>query len=61
MTENAKTRQNAYFEMANNGEGEGGILEYVPFLAPKAILAGPNWHIAHLDHVSYKIRLQLGL
>ena len=83
MTENAKTRQNAYFEMtpkqehffihtfssfqcilffkkkifsvANNGEG-GGI-RLCPLLAPLCNLTGSNWHIAHLNHVYYKIRL----
>ena len=28
-----------------------------PLLSPKRNLPGPNWHIAHLHHVSHKIRL----
>ena len=89
MTENAKTHQNAYFEMApkawtllhtyfqnismhsvsqeiifsvaNNREGGGDFrLEY-PLLGPQGNITEPNWHIAHLDHASYKLRLQLGL
>ena len=89
MTENAKTRQNAYFEMAPKSEHffihtfrsfqcirfvEKTILfcrkqrgrrernfRLCPPSGPQDNLAGPNWHIAHLDHVYYKIRLQLGL
>ena len=89
MTENAKTRQNAYFEMTpkqehffihtfrsfqcisvcqetffsvamTGEEGGGAILDYALFWAPGQ-LTGPNWHIAHKDHVYHKIILQLDL
>ena len=39
------------------GKGGGRNFRLCPLLSPQGNLTGPNWHIAHLDHVSYKIRL----
>ena len=33
----------------------------MPPSGPQGNVTVPNWHIAYLDHVSYKIRLQLDL
>ena len=34
------------------------ILRKENWQGPQGVQTGPNWHIAHLDHASYKIRLQ---
>ena len=43
------------FFVTNNGEG-GGNFTLCPLLGLQGILTGPNWHLAQLDHVFYKIR-----
>ena len=50
-----------YFLSQTTGKRGERILDYVPFWGPEVNLTGQNWHIAHLDHLYYKIRLQLGL
>ena len=46
-----------FFLSKTMGKERGRDFRLCPLLSPQGNLTWPNLHIAHLDHVSYKIRL----